>query len=136
MSYQLSKRVAADLFEEEYIIANLDTGLYYSLQGSGIYLLKNLPFNDPTKVIECLGETFPDKKEFFIQEMNKVWSDCLAEGIVVESTESQDEANIEVPAEYEATIFSRYEDMQDLLALDPIHEVGEEGWEKKENNES
>jgi len=29
---------------------------------------------------------------------------------------------------YEATVLKRYEDMHDLLLLDPIHEVDEMGW--------
>ncbi len=136
MNYQLSQRVAADLFEEEYIIANLDTGLYYSLQGAGIYFLKNLPFGDPQVIIEKFAVAFPEEKDQIEQDLKSIWKELENEIIVVLKDGQQVKADLEVPTSFELSSFNRYADMQDLLALDPIHEVDEEGWEKKSGDES
>jgi hypothetical protein len=136
MNYQLSRRVAADLFEGEYIIANLDTGLYYSLQGAGIYLLNNLPCVHPDQVIEKFAAAFSDQKEQIEQDLKSIWNQLENEMIVVPTDGGQVKSDLEIPLNYEPSSFNRYADMQDLLALDPIHEVDEEGWEKKGENES
>ena len=135
MNYQLSRRVAADLFEGEYIIANLDTGLYYSLQGAGIYFLKNLPLGNPEQVIEKFTETFAEQKEEIELDLKSIWSQLENELIVVPTDSDQVKSELELPVNYEPSSFNRYADMQDLLALDPIHEVDEEGWEKKGETE-
>jgi hypothetical protein len=136
MSYQLSRRVAADLFEGEYIIANLDTGLYYSLLGSGIYFLKNLPFNDSEELIQKLSSKFSLEKEVIEKDLNAVWTELEKEAIVVFVEGESGMIDFETPEVFEPSSFNSYADMQDLLALDPIHEVDEEGWEKKHENES
>lgn len=137
MNYQLSKRVVADLFEGEYIIANLDTGLYYSLQGLGVFLLKNLPFAEPTKVFQKFSEAFSNQKESVLADLNEIWTQLENEAIVVPYLDAlANLVEVEIPAVYEPSSFNRYADMQDLLALDPIHEVNEEGWEKKNENGS
>jgi hypothetical protein len=136
MSYQLSRRVAADLFEGEYIIANLDTGLYYSLQGVGIYLLKNLPFYDSEELIQKLSSTFSLEKEVIEKDLNAIWTELEKEAIVVLVQGELVKVDFEIPEVFEPSSFNSYADMQDLLALDPIHEVDEEGWEKKRENES
>jgi hypothetical protein len=136
MSYQLSRRVAADLFEGEYIIANLDTGLYYSLLGAGIYFLKNLPFNDSEELIQKLSSKFSLEKEVIEKDLNAVWTELEKEAIVVFVEGESGMIDFETPEVFEPSSFNSYADMQDLLALDPIHEVDEEGWEKKHENES
>lgn len=134
MKYQLSRRVAADLFEGEYIIANLDTGLYYSLQGAGIYFLENLPFANPEHIIGMFTENFPQEKEQIELDLKRVWGELTNELIVIPTDEGQERTDFELPVNFEPSTFNRYADMQDLLALDPIHEVNEEGWEKKSGN--
>lgn len=136
MKYNLSRRVVADLFEGEYIIANLDTGLYYSLQGAGIFLLKNLPFEAPEKLIMKFCEAFFSEKETVERDLSEIWAALLGEAIVVQVEDHSEKVDVELPEVFEASAFNSYADMQDLLALDPIHEVDEEGWEKQRNNES
>jgi hypothetical protein len=136
MKYNLSRRVAADLFEGEYIIANLDTGLYYSLQGAGIFLLKNLPFEAPEELMTKFYEAFSPDKEVVEKDLSRIWTALVEEGIVVPVEGQSEKGDVELPEVFEPSTFNSYADMQDLLALDPIHEVDEEGWEKKGENES
>jgi hypothetical protein len=136
MMYALSKRVAADLFEGEYIIANLDTGLYYSLQGFGIFLLDSLPLRSPSDAVDRAILEFKGMESEILNDLNSLWDQLLEEKIIVPAEGVIESSVVEVPKVFEKSVFNRYADMQDLLALDPIHEVDEEGWEKKQKDES
>lgn len=134
--YLISKRVAVDLFEGEYIIANLDTGLYYSLQGFGIFLINSLPLMNLADTIDRAILAFGDLESEIRDDLNSLWAELVAEEIIFQNDSFCVATVAEVPEKFEKSVFQRYADMQDLLALDPIHEVDEEGWKKKNEGES
>ncbi|MEO9210668.1 MAG: hypothetical protein ABI208_06195 [Ginsengibacter sp.] len=128
--YFLNPRLAADIFDGEYIIANLDTGLYYSVQGLVVSLVSALPFEDTDFTIQSLASAFPNNADEIEQELRAVVNELLEEEIIKLDNTAEKSTNSEVipPAEYIPSCFNRYADMQDLLLLDPIHDVDEEGW--------
>lgn len=128
--YHFNSRVAADLFDSEIIIANLDTGLYYTLNGTVLQMLKELPFKDSSSVIDSIISLFPNNQAEVKDDLNKIWNELLDEKLIVhdESTKGQKQIEIVAPVEFVPSKLNRYADMQDLLMLDPIHEVDEEGW--------
>lgn len=133
----LNPRLAADVFDGEYIIANLDTGLYYNIQGIAVNLVSTLPFNDPHEVISAIADAFPDHTDVVQQELGSVLKELLAEDIVKQDTvvaPSAGTVSVE-GSEYVPSRFNRYADMQDLLLLDPIHDVDEEGWTVQKEND-
>lgn len=121
------KSVAADLFDEEYIIANLTNGLYYSVQGTIINILKCLPFESIEKPLEFYGDKLSGSE---IEEIIIVWNEMINEELIsnYESKEISENFQKEFIETAQKSKLSKYADMQDLLALDPIHEVDEEGW--------
>lgn len=128
--YFLNPRLAADMFDGEYIIANLDTGLYYSLQGIAVSMVAALPFSEPKAVISILMEAFPENSTLIEQELNSVLAELVNEEIIKvgEVPEKESDSVCNPPSEYTPSRFNRYADMQDLLLLDPIHDVDEQGW--------
>ncbi len=126
--YILNSRLAADIFDGEYIIANLDTGLYYSVQGTAVYLIASLPFQDPSLVIANLKEAFPEHAASIEEELTAIVKELLSEEIMVPAGNATAAAMPAPPAAYAPGKFNRYADMQDLLMLDPIHDVDENGW--------
>ena len=128
--FTMNPRLAADVFDGEYIIANLDTGLYYSVQGVAVPLLDALPFDEKDSVIRCLGDAMPLHAVTIRTELEDIFQQLLAEDIIreVEGAARETESPIKVPDTYEPPRFNRYADMQDLLMLDPIHDVDEDGW--------
>lgn len=128
--FTLNPRLAADVFDGEYIIANLDTGMYYSVQGIAVSLIHALPFDDHHEVIQSLADAIPQYTDAIQSELPPIFQQLLDEDIIREA-DVGDEAvsdTIDAPATYEPPRFNRYADMQDLLMLDPIHDVDEEGW--------
>ncbi len=135
--YFLNPRLAAEVFDGEYIIANLDTGLYYNIQGIAVSLVKALPFQDYNQVIQLLSNSFPENSRVIEQELTTILSELIAEEILLkEDVTGLTENPLCIPPdEYTISHFNRYADMQDLLLLDPIHDVDEEGWTVKKEND-
>lgn len=130
MSFHWLKSVAADRFDDEFVVAQLTTGLYFSIRGSIVELLDALPFSDFDAALSAWqSRTGAGQEE--MEQVKALWQELLQEGLVA----SRD--NLEAPAagmsdfvlrKRMTSEISRYGDMQDLLALDIIHEVDEQGW--------
>lgn len=130
MAYTWLKTVAADRFDEEFVVAQLSTGLYYSIRGLVVELLDAMPFAEADNAFAAwqarTGATAEER-----EVVEAVWQDLLAEELIADRSdvqgppagESQLVLKDRLPAE-----MARYGDMQDLLALDIIHDVDEQGW--------
>lgn len=134
--YFFNPKIAADVFDNEYVIANLDTGLYYSVQGLAVSLLQALPFENEAVPIQQLAGANPGNEAEIAPELNAIWQQLLAEGIVLQRINAV--APTQKPWQpatgYAPSRFNRYADMQDLLTLDPVHDVDEDGWAVKQTN--
>ena len=130
--YILNPRLAADIFDGEYVIANLDTGLYYSVQGAAVNLLQALPCENIEASVKSIAEANLSYTNVET-ELLSIWKELLTEEIVREVPGDKTKANDnwEPTIAYTTPKFNRYADMQDLLMLDPIHDVDEEGWPVK-----
>lgn len=134
--YFLNQRLAADIFDGEYIIANLDTGLYYSVQGTAVSLLHSLPFFSENQVISVVSQAFPENTEAIKEELTSIFKELVSQDIIRQDEGILLESGPEcvAPDAYIPGRFNRYADMQDLLMLDPIHDVDENGWTVQSNN--
>ena len=66
-------------------------------------------------------------------ELSSIWQELINEQLVVDRASSNAALGIATAAkEYKRSELNRYADMQDLLLLDPIHDVDEDGWELRE----
>ncbi len=135
--YFLNPRLAADVFDGEYIIANLDTGLYYSIQGIAVSMVGALPFQNHNEVIRLLADAFTEHSVIIEKELIAVLKELEDEDIIKHDHIMVENSSTicNPPDKYVPSQFNRYADMQDLLMLDPIHDVDEEGWTvQKEQN--
>lgn len=128
--YFLNPRLAADIFDGEYIIANLDTGLYYSIQGIAVSMVSALPFENHNQAISLLANSFSEHSAVIETELHAILNELQKEDIIKhdDTAVSANSAEFSLPSDYVPSKFNRYADMQDLLMLDPIHDVDEEGW--------
>lgn len=133
MTFNWKKSVAIDLFDNEFIIAHLETGLYYMMEGQAVSFFSNLPFTSfETELNKFIDEKKIDNNE--IEAIKKVWEILLEDEIVVNADISKtNNKSFEVSglAFSSSSKLNKYADMQDLLMLDPIHEVDEKGWPTK-----
>jgi hypothetical protein len=131
-------QVVHETIDGETIVINLDKGTYYSLNGSAATLWTLLE-QEPTvrEMIEKAALIFSD----FDQECQKKVEDFTAalfeeELIVVGQSSGIVASEQPMAAQFESMegalfsppVLSKYSDMQDLLLLDPIHDVDDSGW--------
>lgn len=133
------QKVVLESFEEETVLINLDTGLYYSLNPSGAEVLalvtSGLAFDQVVAALASAHEGAPDA---IAPSVRRLVEECVREGLLLASAEAPPEpvpvaieAALAQGAPFEEPRLERFSDMQDLLVLDPIHEVGETGWPTK-----
>jgi hypothetical protein len=133
--------VVYETFDEEIIVVNLDTGNYYSLSGTGpkiwIDLAHGFSMDEIVRRIQSrhTGEfdviaaavgAFADRlvnEELLVRAADVV---ARPQTTSVEPTESK--------TPFAAPLIENYEDMQDLLMLDPIHDVDPAGWPVAKKN--
>jgi hypothetical protein len=122
----------------ETVIINLDSGRYYSLNPSGSAIwLELLAFASPSEISASLVESnptaataIPDQVSEFVTEL--VREDLLAPVSVSARTASPPSPAHNVP--YSPPFLDKYRDMEELIPLDPIHQVGALGWPHKESD--
>lgn len=126
--YILHPRLTADLFDNELVIANLDTGLYYTLTGSILEIINEFPLDSLSQIDKLMHSLYPDCDTANIKSvMTKLIEEQLI--IKIDHTKAdQPKWKYNSKLGYQDSILNKYADMQDLLMLDPVHEVDEEGW--------
>ena len=131
-NYKLNEeKMFADVTDGIAIIINSETGIYYGLNGFGTSIYENLvngaSVEDILEKLKSLEVTSNIENEFnrFIQIM-------LDKELLIESDASSADVNIDVNLAKEDSYkmsVNEYNDAQELLLADPIHEVKEEtGW--------
>ncbi len=130
-------KVIHETIDGEVVIANLDNGNYYSLEKVGAYIWsaieKNATLGGIVKSVKCSYKgSSPDNDMEkavirLVRELEKegiitVHSDNIPSGDSGSAAEPSDRTSFEEP------VLNKYTDMQDLLLVDPIHEVDETGW--------
>lgn len=133
MNYVLNEeKMFADVTDGIAIIINSETGIYYGLNGLGTNVYENLVNGVSTdKIIAGLKgiagcpADIEDKFNSFIKAMKDF-------ELIVEGGSDSAEANINEEIAKEESFemdVQEYNDAQELLLADPIHEVKEEtGW--------
>jgi hypothetical protein len=134
-----SPPVVLETVDEETIIVNLDSGNYYDLNHSGGRVLGALADGaDVDTAIDALAAAYEVRRDEVEAPVRTLVEALGAEGIIGESENGGGNGNGAglVAAEpatrpYEHPALGKYTDMQELLLLDPIHEVDGTGWPHK-----
>jgi len=124
--------VVSEVIDGELVVMNLATGNYFSSAGSGARLWARL---DHGASAEGLVATLAAHHEVDVDtaraDVERYLATLQAEGLVREYGEAAPALPLEpvhAREAYEAPAMQVYSDMRDLLMLDPIHDVAEEGW--------
>ncbi len=131
--------VVHETIEGEAILLDLKTGNYFSLDGAGAIIWDYIAgTGNWNKSIELMVQKNPDQKETIITSVEKFITELIEENLLVTVDDSSDfstgngaelEKNLQNAAiVFKAPLVNKYSDMQDLLLLDPIHDVDEKGW--------
>jgi len=134
-----SPAVIHEMIDGEIILVNLEKGHYYSLLNSGAEILEYIirgmsqpeiasvlsaQYQEDPKVIEKAVEDLVlelQAEEILIHDESQEAGDHNFENLLASKGNKKDEG-------FRSPILETYTDMEDLLLLDPIHEVDESGW--------
>jgi len=125
-------KVVHETIEGEVVIINLDSGSYYSLDQAGAALWAELErgqgLDDLARYVDAHYVTGGSDAAAAVEALVAA---LVAEDLVREAgpaaAQPPSPANGQRAA-FVAPVLQKHTDMQDLLLLDPIHEVDETGW--------
>jgi hypothetical protein len=127
--------VVYEAFGEEVVLVNLDTGKYYSISGTGPTLWNDLARGfEIEQVVARIQRVYTGDNAAIATDVSKFAERLLDEQLLVPAVEPQASSVAEVVAatgarpSFVSPVIENYDDMQDLLVLDPIHDVDASGW--------
>jgi len=128
-------KVVHETIDGEVIIIHLDTGCYYSLDGTGAAVWDRLDHGASLgEISEWLGQTYPDSVPQALSAVAQLAAELQSEDLIAASDAApaarngKPEPAVTLPPAFVVPVLHKHTDMQDLLLLDPIHEVDETGW--------
>jgi hypothetical protein len=127
-----SPPIIEETIDQETIMVNLEIGTYYSLNRLATYMWGAMARG---ATVQEISETVSRRSGADAAQVSSAASaffdELLAEELIVaREQDASAGADHEWPAglSYEPPQLSRYTDMQELLLLDPVHDVGVAGW--------
>jgi hypothetical protein len=136
MRYRINApQVTHQTIEGEAIILNLENGAYYSTEGIGVVIWEGaVQGATAEEIMAYLAQRYVGDPAAMADATTQFLAELQQEGLIVPAASDVVSAPAFPPssseplAAFELPALSKYTDMQDLLLLDPIHEVDEQGW--------
>lgn len=111
---------------------NLKSGHYFSTSGTGAVLWSLIEGGASDAQAAAVLAAAYMTSEFEIAAEIAIFGDALLLHELVEATDSEDVtwsgAAMDLRGVWSAPVLEAFTDMEDLLTLDPIHDVAESGW--------
>ena len=135
--------VIHETIDKEVVIVNLDSGNYYSLENIGADIWESINLKASLDdIVGVISLKYEGDQNSVIDGIDHFISQLLEEELIgtQEPKEPQTKSitNPSVKSEekspFTGPVLNKYSDMQDLLLLDPIHEVDEQGWPHSNTN--
>jgi hypothetical protein len=127
-----SPQVVSETVDGEAIVVNLDSGTYFSIKGDGVLvwnaILNGATVEELTAAVSAQAGADTGQVE---ASMAAFCESLAAEGLIAARTDAADAPVLDFASAGAGLLepaFESYNDMQDLILLDPVHEVAEQGW--------
>jgi hypothetical protein len=128
-------QVVDDTIEGEVIVIDLDSGTYYSLRETSAEIWHCIKAGaDEASIVDLLAERYVASREEIASAVSPLLDELAAERLIEEAegaapaepVSASYAQNGRVP--FIAPVLEKHTDMQDLILLDPVHDVTEAGW--------
>lgn len=128
--YKPGSNVIFQTVDNETVIINLDNGRYYSLNATASFIWDALAQHYPLGAInDALSNGLDAEAPDIAGAMEHFLDELEAEGLVVGDTAvTPNAAPLRSTVRYEPPQLEKFTDMEKLIPLDPIHQVGTMGW--------
>ena len=123
-------------FDDEVVIVNLTTGSYYSAEKTGASIWSLILQNkSKDEILAQFANEYPADLGEIEHGISSFLSELIQESLIAQdgsspgaSVESRPSADSNRAKSFDKPSLQKYTDMEELLLLDPIHEVDEMGW--------
>jgi len=142
--YQIDRsRIIFEQFEDETVLVNTETGYYYSLSNTGSEVLRLLEdgcsaADLPIFLFGNTEDAHPRRSmvEKFVERLaGESIITARASEYASEISGERGPALYDAGIDYEPPVLERFDDVRELLLIDPIHQVDQEfGWPKAMGN--
>ena len=136
--FQVAPKILRELIDEEVVIINMVSGSYYSLTDLGALIWDMIEQGlSLDRIVQALVNQYDASPEVIQDSLDQLMVSLMTEELIVTATSETTMAkviSIETVAAltakkpFLAPVLSKYDDMQELLLVDPIHDVDESGW--------
>jgi hypothetical protein len=128
--------VVYENFGDEVILLNLQSGSYYSLDPIGMLYWEFLSQGVPPRAIAahiCDSYAGKAEEESIAKDLGALFAEFQSEGLIRRSATSRSVADVangmaKLSVDYTCPKLSKYDDVAELLLLDPVHDVSDVGW--------
>lgn len=130
-----SPNIVHEIFDDEVVIVSLDSGSYYSMAEVGMTCWQQIIAGcSVEKIVEIMSSTYDAAVGHVRDAVLTLIGEMEAEQLIVR-LDRPPKNNIEVAAlpagqkkVFQPPVLHRYEDMKQLLVIDPVHMVSDDGW--------
>ncbi len=124
------KAASFEDFGDEIVVIHNDSGVFYSLKGRAMAVWRGLADGvDPMSIDRPAPELAPEE----VETIQRMLAELTAKAIIV----STERATAASPLQWRDLGPARFEsnsDFDDLIRLDPIHDVSDSGWPHKKTD--
>lgn len=139
-----SPAVIWEQIEQEIIVINLENGFYYDISGVSAPIWQMINHFGYQEIILKLAAHYDLQADEIKSDVNFFLKTLEEEKLIVladERSSTEAQSSFCFPTYYTKPVLNKYTDMENLLLIDPIHEVDEQGWPNlyplpQENHES
>lgn len=117
-----TESVVVQTIDQDIVLVNLDNGIYYTMTGSGAAIFSLLDSGCPQEdLIGRLSELYSEDLNTSKTSLESFVAVLLADGLVVEGLGSSGlNATDFIGNPFKPAQLDKYEDLQELLLLDPV----------------
>ncbi len=136
-----SPKVVQETIDGEVVIVHLEKGDYYSLMNSGADIWNGIETGmSQTEIVAKMEAIYEGDSAEIASSVNNLIEELKAEEIIIPVEKNGHQITeitpVETKLKFEPATLGKYTDMEELLALDPIHEVDEMGWPNAKTQET
>jgi hypothetical protein len=132
-----TERFARETVDGEVIVIDMDEGNYFSMRGSAARIWQLIEEGQSAgAIVSALGASAGGVTRSEVETgVSALLAQLVDEGILLPAPASGT-TPAPLPSEpFMTPVLEKYTEMQDLLTLDPIHEVDETGWPNRSRSD-
>ena len=127
---QIHSKVVSDKFDDEIVVVSLESGFYYSFRKSAMQVWILIEKGFSVDEIIASFDLTDDQKSL----MHRFLDQLKVENLITDGESDQQHTRTDEPVfhEFDDLEFAKFEDMSDLIMIDPIHDTDQQkGWPNK-----